>query len=158
MPISMSSLATIMSRWLFSKWKIDPLGLFPFTLGQVKYLIVVIDYFIKWVKAEPLSTITTAQARKFVWRNIFTRFRIPDSMVTNNGMQFINRSSEISSQAIRWSITLLQLSTHRLMAKLKPPTRSCFEAWRRGLMKPKVHRPTNSEASYGHTKQPLSQR
>ena len=84
-------LFSVMSPWPFSKWGIDLLGPFPLASGQVKYLIVAIDYFTKWIKAEPLSTITAAQAQKFVWRNIFTRFGIPDSVVTNNGTQFIDQ-------------------------------------------------------------------
>ena len=82
----------IMSPWLFSKWGIDLLGPFLLILGQVKYLIVIIDYSTKWVEAELLSTITAAQARKFVWRNIFTHFKILDSMVTDSGTQFINQT------------------------------------------------------------------
>ena len=69
-------LSTIMSPWPFSKW------------GQVKFLIIAINYFTKWIEAEPLSSITAAQARKFVWRNIFTRFGIPEYLVTDNRMQF----------------------------------------------------------------------
>ena len=79
-----------MSSWPFNKWGIDLLGPFLLALGQVKYLIIVIDYFTKWVEVEPLSTITVTQAQKFVWRSIFTRFRIPNSVVTDNKMQFID--------------------------------------------------------------------
>ena len=84
-------LSTIMSSWPFSKWRIDLLGPFSLAVGQVKYLIVAIDYFTKWIEAEPLSSITAAQARKFVWRNIFTRFRITESLITDNGTQFTYR-------------------------------------------------------------------
>ena len=84
-------LFSVMSPWPFSKWGIDLLGPFPLALGQVKYLIVAIDYITQWIKAEPLSTITTAQAQKFVWRIIFTRFGIPDSVVTDNVTQFIDQ-------------------------------------------------------------------
>ena len=59
-------LSTIISPWPFSKWGIDLLGPFPLTLWHVKYLIVAIDYFTKWIKAELLSIITAAQAQKFV--------------------------------------------------------------------------------------------
>jgi len=35
------------SPWLFHTWGMDILGPFPLVKGQVKSLIVVIDYFIK---------------------------------------------------------------------------------------------------------------
>ena len=88
---SAEELFSVMSPWPFSKWGIDLLRPFPLASGQVKYLIVAIDYLTKWIEAKPLSTITAAQVRKFVWRNIFTRFGIPDSVVTDNGTQFINQ-------------------------------------------------------------------
>ena len=78
-------LSTIMSPWPFSKWGINLLGPFPHIAGQVKYLIVAIDYFMKWIEAELLSSITAAEAQKFVWRSIFTQFGISKSLITDNG-------------------------------------------------------------------------
>ena len=62
----------------------------PFTpgKGQVKFLLVVVDYFTKWIEADPLTTITTQQVQKFVWRNIICRFGIPHTIITENGKQF----------------------------------------------------------------------
>ena len=60
---SAEELSTIMSLWLFNKWGIDLLGYLPLTLRQVKYLIVAIDYFTKWVEAEPLSTIGSPSSK-----------------------------------------------------------------------------------------------
>ncbi|GKB94279.1 reverse transcriptase domain-containing protein [Tanacetum coccineum] len=48
----------IMSPWLFYKWGIDIAGPFPEGPGKVKFLIVAIDYFTKWIKAKPVATIT----------------------------------------------------------------------------------------------------
>ena len=59
-------LLVIMSPWPFRKRGINLLGSFLVTLGQVKYLIIAIDYFTKWVEVESLSTITVAQAWRFV--------------------------------------------------------------------------------------------
>lgn len=70
---------TVMSLWQFSKWGIDFLGPFP---------LVPIDYLTKLVEAEPLSTITIEQAQKFFWSNIFTRFKVLESMVIDNRTQF----------------------------------------------------------------------
>ena len=47
----------ITSPWPFAQWGIDIMGPLPTRTRQVKFLVVAIDYFIKWVKAEPLSTI-----------------------------------------------------------------------------------------------------
>ena len=84
-------LSSIMSPWPFNKWGIDLLGPFPLTVGQMKYLIMAIDYFKKWVEEKSLSTIMVSQTLKFVWRNIFTRFGITNPVVINNGTQFINQ-------------------------------------------------------------------
>ena len=46
------------------------------------------DYFIKWVEAEPLANIRDIDAKRFVWKNIVTRFGIPHTLVSDNGLQF----------------------------------------------------------------------
>ncbi|CAL1392604.1 unnamed protein product [Linum trigynum] len=74
--------------WPFAQWGMDLLGPFPKAHGQMKYLIVAVDYFSKWIEAEPLATVTEAQVRKFTKKNIFTRFSLPESIVTDHGKQF----------------------------------------------------------------------
>ncbi|GJZ81611.1 reverse transcriptase domain-containing protein [Tanacetum coccineum] len=51
-------LTPITSPWPFYKWGIDIAG--PFLEGprKVKFLIVAMDYFTKWIKAKPFATIT----------------------------------------------------------------------------------------------------
>nr|KYP32931.1 Pol polyprotein [Cajanus cajan] len=83
-----------MSPWPFAQWGIDILGPFPPVKGQLKFLLVAIDYFTKWIEACPLAKITTENIRKFTWKRIICRFGIPHSLVTNNGRQFITQSFE----------------------------------------------------------------
>ncbi|CAL1369341.1 unnamed protein product [Linum trigynum] len=71
--------------WPFAQWGMDLLGPFPKAPDQMKYLIVVIDYFSKWIKAEPLATITEGQVRKFTRKNIFSRFGLREPIVTDHG-------------------------------------------------------------------------
>nr|KYP76728.1 hypothetical protein KK1_020981 [Cajanus cajan] len=52
----------------------DILDPFPLAKGQSKFLLVAIDYFTKWIEAEPLATITVGMVQKFLWKNIITRF------------------------------------------------------------------------------------
>ncbi|KAL5540605.1 hypothetical protein UlMin_043180 [Ulmus minor] len=49
---------------------------------------VAIDYYTKWVEAEPMQEITEARTTGFIWRNIICRFGIPHSLVSDNGTQF----------------------------------------------------------------------
>nr|KYP48303.1 Pol polyprotein [Cajanus cajan] len=69
----------------------DILGFFPIAKGQCKFLLVAIDYFTKWIEAEPLATITTNNVQKFLWKNIITRFDIPHAIITDNGLQFTDQ-------------------------------------------------------------------
>nr|KYP52748.1 hypothetical protein KK1_025283 [Cajanus cajan] len=68
----------------FSQWGMDILGPFPPAKGQLKFLLVAIDYFTKWIEACPLAKITSENIRKFTWKNIVCRFGIPHSLVTDN--------------------------------------------------------------------------
>uniref|UniRef100_A0A2N9G7Y6 Uncharacterized protein n=1 Tax=Fagus sylvatica TaxID=28930 RepID=A0A2N9G7Y6_FAGSY len=49
-----------------------------------------IDYFTKWVEAEPLATITEKNIQNFVWKAVICRFGIPRVLVSDNGKQFDN--------------------------------------------------------------------
>ncbi|GJX07452.1 reverse transcriptase domain-containing protein [Tanacetum coccineum] len=65
-------------------------GTSPRGPGRVKYLIVAIDYFTKWMKAKPLATITGKLVVNFTYDNIVCRFGIPTTIITDNGTQFVN--------------------------------------------------------------------
>ncbi|KAL0305141.1 UNVERIFIED_CONTAM: hypothetical protein Sangu_3048900 [Sesamum angustifolium] len=58
----------------FDQWGIDLVGPLPQATGQRKFLIVAVDYFTKWVEAEPLAKISEKEVIKFLWRNIVCRF------------------------------------------------------------------------------------
>nr|GEW25726.1 reverse transcriptase domain-containing protein [Tanacetum cinerariifolium] len=56
--------------------------------GKVKFLIVVINYFTKWIEAKHVAAITGAQVKKFVWDNIVYRFGLPSEIIFDSGKQF----------------------------------------------------------------------
>ncbi|XP_075648404.1 uncharacterized protein LOC142619188 [Castanea sativa] len=66
------------------KWGLDIVGQFPRATGNRKFVLVVVDYFIKWVEVEALANIRDVDVKKFVWRNLVTRFGVPESLVSNN--------------------------------------------------------------------------
>ena len=69
----------------------DILGPFSLGKGQVKFLIVAVDYFTKWIEAKPLTTITAEQVQQFVWKDIVCRYGVPHTIIIDNGRQFINK-------------------------------------------------------------------
>nr|XP_009388173.1 PREDICTED: uncharacterized protein LOC103974991 [Musa acuminata subsp. malaccensis] len=81
-------LTLIDCAWPFEQWGLDLLGPFPPASGQRRYIVVGVDYFTKWVEAEPLATIIERQVEKFVWKNIVTRFGLSRAIITDNGSQF----------------------------------------------------------------------
>ena len=60
------------------------MGPFPTGVRQLKFLVIGIDYFTKWMEAEALATIMERNIQKFFWRNIIYRFEIPRILVSNN--------------------------------------------------------------------------
>jgi hypothetical protein len=60
--------------------------------GGFTHLLVAIDKFSKWIKVRPLTSIGSEQAVAF-FTNIIHRFRIPNSIITDNGTQFTRKSS-----------------------------------------------------------------
>ena len=61
-------------------------------MGNKKYLLVGTDYFTKWVEIEFLTNIRDVDAKRFVWKNIVTRFGVPHVLISDNGLQFNSKT------------------------------------------------------------------
>ncbi|XP_076917131.1 uncharacterized protein LOC143577072 [Bidens hawaiensis] len=86
-----NKLIPVTSAWPFQKWAIDIMGPFPEAPGWVKFLLVAIDYFTKWVEAKPLEKITAENIKKFLWESIICRFGLPQTLVSDNRTQFADK-------------------------------------------------------------------
>ena len=80
------------SPWPFTQWGLDIVEPFPKAVANKRYLLVGIDNFTKWVEVEPLGNIRDVDAKKFVWKNIVTRFGVPHSLISDNGLQFDSKA------------------------------------------------------------------
>lgn len=63
---------------------IDILGPFPIVVSQKKFIVATIDYFIKWVEAEPLAIITYQKMINFVKKSIVCKLGALKIIITNN--------------------------------------------------------------------------
>ncbi|XP_058783456.1 uncharacterized protein LOC131658141 [Vicia villosa] len=57
--VPVEALHSVFSPWQFYQWGADILGPFPIAPGQLKFLIIVADYFTKWIEAEAVARIST---------------------------------------------------------------------------------------------------
>ncbi|XP_027155087.1 uncharacterized protein LOC113755239 [Coffea eugenioides] len=78
----------ITSPWSFEQWGTDIIGPFLRAPGNFAYAVVAVDYFTKWVEAEPLRSITGLAVQKFFWKSVVCRFGLPRVVISDNGRQF----------------------------------------------------------------------
>jgi IS30 family transposase len=70
------------------RWGLDLLGSLPPAQGNLRYVVVAVEYFSKWIEAKPLAMITSATVQKFFWQNIICCFSVPKAITIDNGAQF----------------------------------------------------------------------
>ena len=68
------------------------MGPSPRAIGNQRWLLIDTDYFTKWVEAEPLANIKDVDAKRFIWRNIVTRFGVPHTLILDNSLQFNSKT------------------------------------------------------------------
>jgi hypothetical protein len=78
----------IQPTWPLKRWGLDLLGPLPPAQGNLKYVVVTVEYFSKWIEAKPLATITSAPVQKFFWQNIVCLLSVPKAITVDNGTQF----------------------------------------------------------------------
>lgn len=83
-------LHSMISPWPFYHLGFDIFGPFSLATGQLKFLIMVVDYFTKLVRAEAVPQITVERVRHFYLRNIMYRFGLRDIILFVNDMQFMS--------------------------------------------------------------------
>jgi transposase InsO family protein len=84
------ALQMIPTTWPFAVWGLDivePLRKVP---GGFTHLLVAIDKFSKWVEVHPITNLRAEQVVSF-FNDIIYLFRMPNSVITDNGSQFTSR-------------------------------------------------------------------
>jgi hypothetical protein len=79
--------ATFFSNTINSAY-LDLLGPLPPAQGNLRYIVVAVEYFSKWNEAKPLATITSAIVQKFFWQNVICRFGVSKAIIVDNRVQF----------------------------------------------------------------------
>ena len=125
------------SPWPFAQWGLDIVGPFPKAPGNKRYLLVATDYFTKWVEAEPLANIRDVDVKKFLWRSIVTRFGVPHTLISDNGLQFDTKPSGGTVVSLGSQTGTQRRPTRRGTDRPRLSTRSSSTGLRRDWMMPK---------------------
>jgi hypothetical protein len=74
----------------FCKWSIDFMTCNPPSSNGHKYIVVVVDYFTKWVEAMPTFNNIADTSVHFFFNHVITRFGVPQQLVSDHGKHFEN--------------------------------------------------------------------
>jgi hypothetical protein len=70
--------------WPLQRWGINLVSPCHLRKGN-KFAVIAVEYFIRWIEAKPLASITSDSVKNFFWQNIVCRFRVPRTLTVDNG-------------------------------------------------------------------------
>ncbi|GJR46311.1 reverse transcriptase domain-containing protein [Tanacetum coccineum] len=108
---------------IFDVWGIDFMGPFPSSRGN-KYILVAVDYLLKWVEAKALPTNDARVVVKFL-KSLFARFGTPRAIISDRGTHFCN--DQFAKVMSKYGVT------HHLATAYHPQTSGQVELSNRGL-------------------------
>ena len=132
---NMMPLNSILIVELFDVWGIDIMGSFLNSFGNL-YILIVVDYVSKWVKAIACRTNDHKVVVKFFRENVFAQFGTPHAIISDRGKHFCNR---VFAQLIKkYGIT------HKVATPYHPKTSGQVEISNREIKRilEKIAKPT----------------
>ena len=84
-------LSSISAPYPFMKWSMDIVGPMPVAPGGLRFLLILTDYFSKWVETGAFVLIKDVDVTAFIWKNIICRHGTLHEIITDNGSQFISK-------------------------------------------------------------------
>ncbi|KAK8933894.1 hypothetical protein KSP39_PZI015967 [Platanthera zijinensis] len=83
-------LCSITAPWSFAIWGMDLIGPFQMASSQWRFILVMIDYFTKWIEAKALARTMAQIVKNFICGDIICRHGVPMAIITDNGPQLNN--------------------------------------------------------------------
>nr|GEV10911.1 reverse transcriptase domain-containing protein [Tanacetum cinerariifolium] len=108
---------------IFDVWGIDFMGPFPSSQGN-KYILLAVDYLLKWVEVKALHTNNARVVCKFL-KSLFARFGTPRAIISDLGTHFCN--DQFAKVMLKYGVT------HRLATAYHPQTSRQVEVFNHGL-------------------------
>jgi hypothetical protein len=101
----------IIKPWPFRGWGPDFIGqIHPPSFKGHRFVLVAMDYFIKWTEAVPLKNMTHKEVIEFITKHIIHRFGIPQTLTTDQGTSFMFK--EVRDFAKLYKIKMFKSSSY----------------------------------------------
>lgn len=81
-------------KYPFQMLSLDILGPYPLTRRKNRYIIFCEDVFSKWVEAQAYYEAKTPQLCQFLTDSVFSRYGVPEVIVTDQGRQFCSNKMD----------------------------------------------------------------
>ena len=108
------------SPWPFSVWGIDIIGkISPKSSSGHEFILVAIDYFMKWVEATSYAKLNAAKVATFIRSHIICRFGVPHELISDRGVHF---RGEVDTLLQKYGIQ------HHRSSAYRPQTNGAVEA------------------------------
>jgi hypothetical protein len=108
--VSAAMLHPIIKPWPFRGWGLDFIGqIHPLSSKGHRFVLVAMDYFIKWTEIVLLKNMTHKEVIEFIVEHIICRFGIPQTL-TSQGTSFV--SKKMREFAELYTIKLLNSSPY----------------------------------------------
>jgi len=104
---------------VMSRWHMDILSGLPTTKDKYKHILLVVDSCSKWCEAFPLRTQEATEVASVLYKEIFTRFGAPRTLITDRAQNF-------TSKLIKALCELFSVTKH-LTSSYHPQTNGAVE-------------------------------
>ena len=110
-----ATLHHIIKPWPFKGWGLDFIGqINPSSSKGHLFVLVPMDYFMKWTEVVPLKNMTHKEVIEFITEHIIHRFGIPQTLMTDQGTSFV--SSQVREFIESYKLRLLNSSPYYAQA------------------------------------------
>lgn len=79
---------------LFDRWSLDLIGILPRSMRGNRWIITAIERSTGWPIARAVKDATSLTVMEFIHREIFTEYRIPNEILTDNGANLVSEAVE----------------------------------------------------------------
>lgn len=130
-------LTSVCDPWPFHQWGIDIVRPFLTAPGGDKLLMVPVNFFNKWIEAEPLTTITGGKMMKFMWKNILTNFGTLRILIRDNRTRFKGSTFKEWCEEKKFHHRFTSVAHPQANGQMEVSIKTIFSGFKKCLMKSK---------------------